>query len=403
MFISQTPMLVAWFPSRKKSVCCCKKSPCPHLISLIWQSVRTPEAFQQELFVPDFILKDLADVSVGYSNGCSLDVAVSREIKEPEPTAKRRRRRRRIDKMEEGALIFQRWTKDLIEQGFKDFIEEPIKPSEALSRRLVDCQLSGVAEAIDMLPNRLLKFSVADRLHVAIDEISFLSLMVAFFLKRDALPKETRLDTLRRVGLSMAKKELLADPQRRRLKGIWRFLGTTGTQHKGLWRYETWLCRASDEAYLVQVVDYFHSAFRQRPQYRGIVEAEIVLYPGDGFQGIIDSVRYLDDDLCCWPNLNAEANDDLRIALRYQYQEPLKRNPFQRKRLVFVKNVSISFHKKGSVFDSTLVLPLKNKKDCRDLDGLPIERLAFVWDGYEACVLAAHTPFGKWFLSEQHR
>ena len=129
----------------------------------------------------------------------------------PGAQERRRDRERRVDA---GVEQMRRWLADLVRGGLATAASRPPEHWEAAARRAVDAGARGLAEHVRTMADLVADRSRPDWPERLVDEVGATALLHEAWVRRDALPQETREALAVRVGLAQSGQDVRATGER---------------------------------------------------------------------------------------------------------------------------------------------------------------------------------------------
>ncbi len=429
-----------------KCTCPSRKSPCKHVLALMWQFVESPARFEAAASSPDWVRDWFArrkgkagtaaaeaKTTVAAGEGGAIPVARGGKpgeksillsaveagtpaARDEKAEARAARQRERLKAEREAAVAagldeLERWLSDQASSGFAAFVPVAHEQCRLAARRLVDAKAPALAASVDALPSELFALPEDLRADYVVDRLGTIALLISAHRRVDRLPTELAQDVRRAIGWSLKRDELLADPEAVRVKGTWLVAATRDeVQPDKLRRLETWLVRepdvnraaTADDHRFALLLDFVPAmggggaSFPYTPGER--FTAELAYYPSATPMRAILVERSILEGQGVWP---APASG---LADAYDgYLQAVARNPFIGEWPTAAKGVTIEERGAGGIWLADgaggfeLRIAPKQAQALLPLSGMANLPVIGLWNGRLFTVLAAETPLGRWW------
>lgn len=404
-----------------KCTCPSRKFPCKHNLALMWMRAEGKVQFQMAQ-TPEWVLgwvrrrRPTGTQSAAEGEEApkpkSLIQATTEQIEEVDPkaedraaAARDRSRREREEAVLAGLDDLDRWLVDQVDAGIAVFPQHAGKSCRAIAQRLVDAKASGLASALDNLPNRIYGLAEHLRATAALEQLGRLHLLAGAYRRQEVLNAELRADARREIGWTQSRESLLSEEGALCLSGSWRVVGTVSeVQPDRLRRLETWLWReaSADGTRAAVLIDFAPVASGQtRGAYRTgeRVGATLVFYPSvRPLRALIREISSPAQD-CDMPLSSPET--DLAGALA-EYEAALCAVPWISIWPLRFRDGRVRRNGENiflcSADDDGIALPVLPSQATMASPLLAIDRIdGFgLWDGYSLRLCFAQTPLGQW-------
>lgn len=396
-----------------KCSCPSRKFPCKHSLSLMLLLAKSPQSFQANNAIPDWVndwarrrrptrtTKPDEESKPRASLDAALgDIPAKRNEKSETRTAQQRDR---LKAQREQAILagldeLDRWIEDRLNRGLAGFMAEAPGQCRVLAQRMVDAKAPGLATRIDALPSDILVLPERVRSDAVIEALGSLHLLAEAYRRQDRLPEALRHDVRRLVGWTQERQELLDDPTALRINATWSVIATHAeVQPDKLRRIETWLMSSQADApiyaVLIDFVPVATGAGGSSYLPGETLAAELVFYPSAAPLRAILAKR--GDAPSATPIATApldaalDAYDGLRAAQPWLRQWPLT-----------VSGVDCRSYAADGLWlvNGKAGVPLtpRQQEDARVLTGVALRSITGLWDGRFFTAVMADTELGRW-------
>ncbi|EKE77826.1 hypothetical protein B3C1_00160 [Gallaecimonas xiamenensis 3-C-1] len=280
-----------------KCSCPSRKFPCKHVLALMWQFAEAPDGFSdgdQPDWVSDWLgrrKRKTTTAAPASGQGKSLAATAAEpvsELTEQELEQKAQEQRQRAQKTRartqaaatKGLEDFQQWLDDQLRTGLNDLLGDLGTRCRAVSARMVDAKLEGLASRLDELPARVKSLPQPLRLYGLTQFLGQLSaLMQAWF----ADPEDE--DARQALLATESRAQLLERPDLHKVQSRWHNLGERiVSRRSGLVSHESWLldCQSPSPRFAL-LLDYYPASAGRRATGPGPgteLTGALAYYPG---------------------------------------------------------------------------------------------------------------------------
>ena len=335
-----------------KCSCPSRKFPCKHGLALGILFVEDLNLFHKSdspEWVNNWISKrrDKAQKDIAHQASDPLETAEELKKSKKKQEAKEKRRQKRIENVTHGLNALKYRLQDLVCQGLMT-IDDPYLFWEDIGARLVDAQATNLAKRVREIPYFCL---TPEQLLAEIGEIYLLCMA---WINRHQLSNEELEDLKVAIGFPIAQADL------QHLKGIddhWLVIGIEEEQDQQLSILKQWLC-AAQTGQIIVTISYIMS-YQSHPlllEFGQIYQAEAVRYLGTNNQRAL--LKSPEKKAWLKPNINTGISLQELPRVHSQF---IAQNPWQKKRLYFLKDVQI-MKQKGTwyaVASNSTMFPLR--------------------------------------------
>lgn len=247
--------------------CPSRKFPCKHAIALLllWARGATGDDQDVAAFAADWAEKRTAKAE-----------QKTREAAPADPEARAQRLEQRFRKMDAGIDDLTVWLTDLARSGLAEARSQPYAFWDRTAARLVDAQLSGLADRVRTMGEESLRR--ADWADYLLGQTGRLWLLAQAWRRRDDLTEDDQADLRAAVGLPTPTEQVRAGQTR---SEIWQVMGAHRSVDGPLQQQRTWL-RADDGEFGLLLETAAPGQSLGVPQLAGArLRATLGFYPGN--------------------------------------------------------------------------------------------------------------------------
>lgn len=309
-----------------KCSCPSRKFPCKHGLGLLYMYASYSESFQQAE-EPDWVTAWLSKRE---------EKAEKKEQKEKAETpvdeaAQAKRQAVRHQKVLGGIEDLQIWMKDLLRNGLLNVPERASTLFEAISRRMVDAQASGLAGRLRGFQE--LNYYSEDWKSTLTDKLGKIYLLAESYKHLESLPADWQSEIRTQIGYPQPKEEVMAGEP---VADQWMVLHTRSNKVNDLRTETFWLYGKSSH----RIALYFNfMAPGVLPDFSilpgGTYQGQLYFYKGVGaLRALPKELQWLDE------NFLPSFCPDLQAATQY-YRTIVRTNPFAEEVPLLVDNVRL--------------------------------------------------------------
>ncbi len=257
---------------KQRFYCSCPaaKTPCKHVLALLFLHLHEAGAFRSNAAAPDWVSQWYVQ---GEEEPMSAEEVAALNRKRRE--SRERARDQRLESMVAGAVDLEQWLCNLIQHGLAEARQQPGEYWEEMAARMVDAKLGSAGNRIRQWPAIL---QTDDWLDALLREIAELYLFVRGLQRLDQLPEALQQTLLATGGVNVKKESVLKG------KGWhdhWLVAGQTqGNDGRLSWR-RTWLLgeQSARQALLLDF-SWGNQPFEEDWRVGAAIEATLFFYPG---------------------------------------------------------------------------------------------------------------------------
>lgn len=273
--------------------CRSQKSPCEHVLGLLYILVETSEDDIREREAPDWLDTWHQKLeSRAIQNNDDEDV---RELTPKQQAQRQKKYEKRKQKISEGLEELEQWLVNLIRRGLADPQVRSYQFWDGRAARMVDAQAPGIANWLHEMGSIPAKGT--DWIEALLDQLGRLYLLIESFKRMDALSLETQADIRAVLGWHMKRNELLQG-QGEEIEDTWLVIGRyTGDMRDRLKTQRVWLRGKHSErdAVIVEYIFDNQAAFELNTAPGWAFDAKLVFYPSRYPLRAFVEKRYSDD------------------------------------------------------------------------------------------------------------